>query len=328
MMETNNWKEFVVGDLFPKVKVQKHSKVPEEFGEIPFISSTSMNNGVTSFCNETPINGNCITVSTNGDCFDAFYHPYPIAVSSDVDVLYSDKLNKFNALFICSVLKLEKFKWDYGRKPKNDKVFKTVIKLPVKNQDSIEPDWDYMSDFIKNLWINNIVDKRNNEVKIDTTKWKQFPYIEVFESIYKGKPQTRESVQFCSCKDENKILYITRTDLNNGSVGFVLKDDAFDIEDGNAIIIGDTTATCFYEENEFITGDHIVVLRSKHLNKYNGLFITAMVKNENYRFSYGRAFKKALIESSTILLPQTESGEIDWHYMEETIKKLKYGNLI
>ena len=328
-METSNWKEFTVGSIFPKKKVSKMSSIPEENGDTPFVSSTSINNGISSFCNETPILGNCITVSTNGDCFDAFYQPNPIVVSNDVDVLYNDKLNKYNALFICTVLRLEKFKWDYGRKPKNNKVYKTIIKLPVKNQDDIEPDWDYMTDCIRQLWVNNISDDRNNNQSINVTKWKQFPFVEVFDlGIGKGTPQTKESVQPCGCKDPNRILYVTRTDLNNGAVGFVLNDENFDVEPGNAIIIGDTTATCFYQENEFITGDHIVVLRSSHLNKYTGLFISTMVKNEHYRFSYGRAFKKSLIEASTILLPQTDDGKINWEYMEKTIKDIKFGNLI
>lgn len=149
MIATNNWKEFVIGDIFPKRKISKHSSTPEEEGPIPFVSSSSMNNGVSSFCNEEPIQENCITVSTNGDCFDAFYQPIPVVLSNDVDVLFNDNLNKYNAMFICTILRLEKFKWDYGRKPKNGKVYKTVIKLPVKNQDDSEPDWDYMTEFIK-----------------------------------------------------------------------------------------------------------------------------------------------------------------------------------
>ena len=46
-------------------------------------------------------------------------------------------------------LKLEKFKWDYGRKPKSDKVFKTIIKLPVKNINDEEPDWEYMEEYMQ-----------------------------------------------------------------------------------------------------------------------------------------------------------------------------------
>lgn len=329
MIATNNWKEFVVGDIFPKKRISRHSSTPEEEGPIPFVSSSSMNNGVSFFCNEEPIQGNCITVSTNGDCFDAFYQPIPVVLSNDVDVLINDNLNKYNAMFICTILRLEKFKWDYGRKPKNDKVFKTIIKLPVKNQDDIEPDWDYMTEFIKKIWIYNLHDNKSKNIQIDTQNWKQFPFVDIFDiEIGRGQPQTIESVQFCSCKDPNRILYVTRTDLNNGSVGFVLKDEAFEIEKGNAIIIGDTTATCFYQEKEFITGDHIIVLRSSKLNKYTGLFITAMIKKEHYRFSYGRAFKKSLIESSSILLPQTNDGEIDWNKMESIIKSAKFSELI
>lgn len=327
-METNNWKEFYVGDIFPKKRISKFSSIPEEEGKIPFVSSTSMNNGVSSFCDEEPINGNCITVSTNGDCFDAFYQPNPIAVSSDVDVLYNDKLNKFNALFICSILRLEKFKWAYGRKPKNDKVFKTKIKLPVKKHDDLEPDWDYMTSFVKKLWNDNLNSKNKNPLSLDVSKWKQFSYKEVFNEIYKGTAHIKENLEMCSCKNPNGITYVTRTDLNNGIVGFAVFDEELSIENGNAIIIGDTTATCFYQKDRFITGDHIVVLRSPNLNKYNGLFISTMVKNENYRFSYGRAFKKSLIEESFVLLPQTSDGEIDWGFMEDFIKSLKFADLI
>lgn len=327
-MDISNWKYFKVGDIFPKRRVVKHSKIPEEIGETPFVSSTSMNNGITSFCNEEPLLGNCISVSTNGDCFDAFYQPNPFAASTDVEVLYNNKLNKYNALFICTILKLEKFKWDYGRKPKSDKVFKTIIKLPVKNINDEEPDWEYMETFIKEMWNVNLSTNMKSNQAFDVTKWKHFPYTEVFDQIYKGTAHTKESIEVCDCKNENKILYVTRTDLNNGAVGFAIKDSSLDIEIGNAIIIGDTTATCFYQENEFITGDHIVILRSSHLNKYSGLFIATMVKNEKYRFSYGRAFKKSLIEQSTILLPQTIEGNIDWKYMEDFIKSMKFGDLI
>ncbi len=327
-MKMNNWKYFKVGDIFPKRKIHKYSSIPEETGTVPFVSSTSMNNGVSCFCNEESIDGNCITVSTNGDCFDAFYQPNRIAVSSDVDVLYNDNLNRYNALFICSILRLEKFKWDYGRKPKNDKVFKTLIMLPFSANNPNEPDWDYMENFIKSIWIKNLKTNNSFRESIDVKKWKMFPYREVFNEIYKGKAQTSESTQPCSCYESNKVLYVTRTDLNNGVVGYVLYDEAFDIEDGNAIIIGDTTATCFYQENKFITGDHIVVLRSNFLNKFNGLFIATMIKNEKYRFSYGRAFKKSLIEESKIFLPQDKDGRIDWEYMENFIKNLPYADKI
>lgn len=142
------FKEFMIGDIFEKRRIKKYSSVPELTGKIPFVSSSSTNNGVVAYVDAIPISGNCITVSTNGDCFDCFYQKKDVAVSTDVDVLYNANLNQYNAMFVCVILKLEKNKWSYGRKPKNNKVYETVIKLPEKNG---EPDWNFMEQYIKSF---------------------------------------------------------------------------------------------------------------------------------------------------------------------------------
>ena len=147
-LNTEKWKWFEVGLIFLKKKIKKINKIPDSIGRNEFISSTSICNGVSKCCDEKTIASNCITVSTNGDCFDAFYHEDRIVVSSDVEVLQNSKLNKYNGLFICTILKCEKFRWTYRRKPKNDKVFSTKIKLPCKND---QPDWEYMESIIKLL---------------------------------------------------------------------------------------------------------------------------------------------------------------------------------
>ncbi len=156
-LDINSWREFKVGDIFKKKKVKHFSSIPEEIGSTPFVSSTSLNNGVTAYVNEKPIAGNCITVSTNGDCFDCFYHADPICVSNDVEVLYNSNLNVYNALFIISVLMLEKPKYSYGRKAKNDKVYDTYIKLPSTNDN--EPDWKYMDNYIRKLPYGDRIEK-------------------------------------------------------------------------------------------------------------------------------------------------------------------------
>lgn len=172
-LDTSDWIDFEVGKLFERVKVKKHSSTPEINGASPFISSTSLNNGVSTYVADETIPGNCITVSTNGDCFDAFYQDDPIVISSDVEVLYSDFLNKKIALFICTILEMEKYKWSYGRKPKGDKVFKTVIKLPAKkekngkkyiidlekiySEEGYIPDFEYMENFINSISYGDIL---------------------------------------------------------------------------------------------------------------------------------------------------------------------------
>lgn len=165
-LDVGSWKEFRVGDVFENRKITKHSKIPDSEGCLPFISSTVENNGIASYCDEETITGNCITVTTNGNCFKSFYHESNIVVSSDVEVLYSEKLNKVNALFLVSILDKESFKWNYGRKPKNNKVFETVIKLPIVKDKSGQPildsnykyskegyipDFEFMEEYINGL---------------------------------------------------------------------------------------------------------------------------------------------------------------------------------
>ncbi|MBO7190775.1 MAG: restriction endonuclease subunit S [Elusimicrobiaceae bacterium] len=144
-----DWKEFRIGDVFPKTVIKHFSAIPEIEGMIPFVSSTSNNNGIASFVDADVVAGNCITVSTNGDCFDCFYQPDAIAVSNDVEVLYTPMLNQYNALFIITVMSLEKKKYGYGRKPKNDRVYDTIIRLPSNKNG--QPDWQFMEDYIKSL---------------------------------------------------------------------------------------------------------------------------------------------------------------------------------
>ena len=149
--------------LFHNKKIKKFSNIPESEGNVPFVSCTSKNNGIERHCGEKPIDGNCVTVSTNGRCFDSFYQPKPFAVSNDVEVLYSDKLNKFVALFVVTVLNLEHHKWTFGRKPKHGKVFKTKILLPA--DENSNPDYKKMETFMKKHYeFLNVEVKKNKEL--------------------------------------------------------------------------------------------------------------------------------------------------------------------
>lgn len=151
-IDTSNWKEFKVKSLFNKKIIKKQSKTPSIKGETPFITAQSINNGIKTYVSKENVKTypkNCITISTNGNCFDCFYHDYEIVASTDVEVLYSDSLNKYNALFLCSILNKQSEKYNYDKKPKNGIVWETIIKLPADKNGN--PDWKYMENYIKSL---------------------------------------------------------------------------------------------------------------------------------------------------------------------------------
>lgn len=161
-------------------------------------------------------------------------------------------------------------------------------------------------------------------MKINNSLWKEFRFGDLIDSIYKAKAYSKEELYFSDSLKDGIIPYITRTESNNSVEGFVLDSKYEGLEEGNAIIVGDTTATVSYQKESFIAGDHIVVIRAKWLNKYTGIFITTVLNKEKFRYCYGRAFIKELIENTKVCLPSTHDGEPDYEYMEEYIKKLHH----
>ncbi len=159
-------------------------------------------------------------------------------------------------------------------------------------------------------------------MKINTSCWKEFRFGSLIDSIYKVVPYDSEMLEPLTYWSENAVPYVTRTESDNSVKDMVLADDAVNIEDGNAITIGDTTSTIAYQPHPFITGEHIIVIRAKWLDNSTGLFITTLLRRERYRYSYGRAYKMNLIKDTKLLLPVTTDGSPDWQWMEDYIASL------
>ncbi|NMM40953.1 restriction endonuclease subunit S [Pseudoalteromonas arctica] len=173
-LDTINWKEFRYDEIF-NIKKGYYNKKPPVSGKandtLPFIGATEKNNGITSYIKKVDIGtfdktgkktslsfegrifeGNCITVTNNGSVGEAFYQETQFTCSHDVNPLYlkdpSTVLNKYIAMFIISLIKMEKYRWGYGRKWRPLRMPSSIIKLPVVND---KPDWNYMEKYIKSV---------------------------------------------------------------------------------------------------------------------------------------------------------------------------------
>ena len=105
------------------------------------------------------------------------------------------------------------------------------------------------------------------------------------ENIYKSNAYTKEELELREYNEENTIPFVSRTELNNCVDGFAVNNGLEKIEEGNAIVVGDTTATVAYQKEQFITGDHIVVIRADWLNEYTGLYIVTLLNKEKFRYT-------------------------------------------
>jgi len=145
------WKGFQIDELFNLKKGKRLTKANMNRGRTPFIGAISSNNGHRENIGQKPIHKGCtITVNYNGSVGEAFYQAYPFWASDDVNVLYPRlKLNKYIALFIVTVIKANRYRFNYGRKWHLERMEDTVLKLPTDRQGN--PDWDFMERYIKSL---------------------------------------------------------------------------------------------------------------------------------------------------------------------------------
>lgn len=164
-------------------------------------------------------------------------------------------------------------------------------------------------------------------MKLDIDSWIEFRLGDLFAEMYKAEAHVKGDLECFNAPTEKTIRFISRTEMNNGCDCYVLNNEITGIEEGNAIAIGDTTATCFYQSDRFVCGDHMVICRADWLNLYTALFLISILKQEKYKYSYGRAFKMDLISNTIVKLPSTPDNEPDWNYMEQYIKSIKHKRL-
>lgn len=161
-------------------------------------------------------------------------------------------------------------------------------------------------------------------MKFNVETWKEFRLGDLFDKMYKAQAYVKSDLDCYNVPLENTIRFISRTEMNNGCDCYVLNNGLTGIEEGNAIVIGDTTATCFYQSDKFVCGDHMVICRAEWLNLYIALFVISILKQERYKYSYGRAFKMDLISNTIIKLPVTATDYPDWDFIERYIKSLHH----
>lgn len=161
------WKKFKLRDLFEFSKGDVIIDKCEE-GIVPLISSTSKNNGISSYVNsDNIINENVITLAVNGSIGECFYQPLPFCATTDIAILLPKfHLTPYVALFLCTVIKMEKFRFNYGRKWNMDRLERTVIKLPALDN---EPYWQFMENYVKSLPYSINLQQEHKKLQADKT---------------------------------------------------------------------------------------------------------------------------------------------------------------
>ncbi len=152
LLDIKNWKYFNIETIF-KVKGSKSFTKSEiknyQDGKFPYVVTSSENNGVQGLYDRYTEEGNVLTIdsATVGSCF---YQKYNFSASDHVEKLIPKfNMNIYSALFLVTIINLEKIRYGYGRKFAQLRIKTTDIKLPQDKNGN--PDWKFMEDFIISL---------------------------------------------------------------------------------------------------------------------------------------------------------------------------------
>lgn len=150
-----------------------------------------------------------------------------------------------------------------------------------------------------------------------------------------GEYRLGDLFEVCTYKkrfDANKVSvlvsgeypYIVRMSSDNGQKGFINEDKDF-LNDGNTLSFGQDTATVFYQERPYFTGDKIKVLKCKspRFGKQNAQFFVAAISRAFHHYSWGTSsYSVETIEKQKVSLP-VKNGEINFPFMEKFIAELE-----
>lgn len=330
-LNTENWKPFKVEDLFYKLENGKanQSKLGEG-DECFYIGAKRNDNGVMFRCayDETLVQkGNCIIFICNGEGSVGYanYMSMDFIGTTDIVAGYNEHLNEYTGVFIATIASLERPKFSYGRKWKKF-LKKTKLFLPVNSYGN--PDWNFMENYIKSLHYKPLTtrNKAGQAPNLNAQDWKKFKIGDLFTvDLAKGDIQLGEV-------DSGNIPLVSSGETNNGIIGYIAEygDGKSELFLGNQITV-DMFCNAFYQPNPFFAVSHgrVNILTPKfNMTEKIAFFITTLIKQEQYKYSYGRAVYSKCAENMEIRLPVNDRDKPDWQFMEDYIKSLPYGDRI
>ena len=329
------WNLFQIDEIFDVKRVEGKPINNYENGNIPYVTTSSENNGITNFVNaiESDISKrSAISVDPVGGT--TFYHDYDFVgrgfSGSSINLLYNDNLNSLNSKFICSAIeKVSKVKASYGIHFNGNRLRSAKVLLPLDENGN--PNWKYMTDFIKKLehetaskaleyiYIYKLAIYKELEYSLESREWEVFNLDQVFNLIQRGRRLTRRD------QIEGNVPYISSTGLNNGLDNYIGNTDKVRVfDDCLTIANSGSVGATFYQRYEFIGSDHITALKMDKATENIYLFLATKLKSLENKYSFNREINDRRIRREKIMLPAKE-GKPDYDFMNKyiAIEKIK-----
>ncbi len=155
-LSDKEWRAFCIEDIFNISSGKRLIKDDMKPGVTPFIGATDSGNGITHYISNrnTSLDKNVLGVNYNGNGVTiGFYHPYECLFTDDVKRFHlkNHEDNRYVLLFFKTIILQQKSKYNYAYKFNEQRMRRQYIMVPVN--DTGEPDYSYMEQYIKNITI-------------------------------------------------------------------------------------------------------------------------------------------------------------------------------
>lgn len=326
MIDTRNWKNYMLGDLFELVNSKAyHNKdvveVKDENGLL-YVTRSKFNNGIKCKVEKKSeyIINPAGTISFGAENADFFYQKKEYITGNKMYYINTCNISELAALFLKSILETtftKKFSFSNGMVP--NRIRNEIISLPAMPDG--QPDWTYMESYMKKIMeeseqsLENLKKFNCDNRSIGTRSWGKFCVRDFFK-VLKG----RSKLSITDINDGNVPVYSSNS--KGGIFGYTTKQPDYLITKDTPLYItfGDHTKAINIAEQSFCVMDNVKVLTTELRNRNVLRFIiTSWLKNIP-NLGYARHWSKA--EIAKIYLPITLNGQPDWEYMGNYMKKV------
>ena len=157
--------------------------------------------------------------------------------------------------------------------------------------------------------------------KLRTVKWGEFKLTDVFTV-----KNTSNILAYNIVGGSGTVPYLCASSENNAVSTYIDYDKKY-LEKGNCIFIGGKTFVVTYQEKDFYSNDsHNLALYLKGGTKSKNVFLyiaSCIYKSLCSKYSWGNSISKAKIQNDIVTFPITDSGVIDFDFMESFIAELE-----
>lgn len=302
----------------------------------PFVSRTKASNGVAGFCSQQekpPEPGNALIIGL--DTQTVAYQPVPFYTGQNIQVLRHPKLSPATALVLAACIKeqMGKFSWG-GNGATLGRLKKTRIMVPVVTGDNgaQSVDWTGMDRLGEELTARALTHAEGARATDATETDSELPEL-VFEpmlitNVFQTMKAAGKWFDYSKARIQGTAVvpYVARSGGGNG-IGSFLPHQGFSPPNaGNAITIGVSTSTVFYQPSPFYTSKEIQVLRHPQLDMNTGQMLVTILREQMHKFAWGNGASLERLKATRIMVPVVgdPSGEkiVDWNGMA------RYGRIL